>query len=93
MTFTLIAFYCAQAATPANGRQLSHQGVRLLPRELAAQFGPAPVVVFTGDVFGAFHIEEIMALISLAPEFSRRSPVPGAYPPPSSLGWNLEQGA
>jgi hypothetical protein len=38
-------------------------------------------MVFTEDAFGIFHIEEIMALIGLAPKFSLRRPLPGADPP------------
>lgn len=81
VTFTLIAFNVAQIAKTAHGRQFTHHGIRRLRRELAAQYGPAPVVVFTEDAFGIFHIEEIMALIGLAPKFSLRRPLPGAAPP------------
>jgi hypothetical protein len=81
VTFTLTAFNVAQIAKTAHGRQLTHHGIRRLRRELAAQYGPAPVVVFTNDAFGIFHIEEIMALIGLPPKFSLRRPLPGADPP------------
>jgi hypothetical protein len=81
VTFTLIAFNVAQIAKTTHGRQLTHHGIRRLRRELVAQYGPAPVVVFTNDAFGIFHIEEIMALIGLAPKFSLRRPLPGADPP------------
>jgi hypothetical protein len=81
VTFTLIAFNVAQIAKTAHGRQLTHHGIRRLRRELAAHYGPAPVVVFAADAFGIFHIEEIMTLIGLPPQFSLRRPLPGVDPP------------
>jgi len=81
VTFTLIAFNVAQIAKTAHGRQLTHHGIRRLRRELADQYGPAPVVVFAKDTFGVFHIEEIMTLIGLAPKFSLRRPLSRTDPP------------
>ena len=77
VTFTLIAFNVAQLAKTAKGRQLTDRGIRRLRRELTAEYGPAPVIVFTKDAYAVFHIEEIMALVGLAPKHSLRRRRPG----------------
>ena len=83
VAFTLIAFNVAQIAKTAQGRRLTDRGIRRLRRELAQEYGPAPVVVFTKEAFDIFHIEEIMTAIGLAPAASlRRShPRPQESPP------------
>jgi hypothetical protein len=74
VAFTLLAFNVAQIAKTAQGRRLTDRGIRRLRRELAREYGPAPVVVFTKEAFGVFHIEEIMGAIGLAPAESLRRP-------------------
>ena len=83
VAFTLIASNVAQIAKTAQGRRLTDRGIRRLRRELAQEYGPAPVVVFTKEAFGVFHIEEIMTAIGLPPDASlRRShPRPQERPP------------
>lgn len=72
VAFTLVAFNIAQIAKTAQGRHLTDRGIRRLRRELGAQYGPAPVIVFTEDAFGVFHIEEVMEALGFAPAFSLR---------------------
>lgn len=77
VTFTLIAYNIAQLAKTARGRQLTDRGIRRLRRELVTEYGPAPVVVFSKDAYGIFHIEEIMALLGAPPKHSLRRSPPG----------------
>lgn len=72
VAFTLTAFNIAQIAKTAQGRRLTDRGIRRLRRELGAQYGPAPVIVFTEDAFGVFHIEEVMEALGFAPAYSLR---------------------
>jgi hypothetical protein len=72
VAFTLVAFNVAQIAKTAQGRRLTDRGIRRLRRELGQEYGPAPVIVFTKEAFGIFHIEEIMTAIGLAPAASLR---------------------
>jgi len=72
VAFTLIAFNVAQIAKTAQGRQLTDRGIRRLRRELRPEYGPAPVIVFTKEAFGVFHIEEVMEALGVAPAFSLR---------------------
>jgi hypothetical protein len=81
VTFTLIAFNVAQLAKTAQGRKLTHRGIRRLRRDLPTHYGPAPVVVFTYDAFAVFHIEEVMAIVGLAPKHSLRRPSIRDAPP------------
>jgi len=75
VAFTLIAFNIAQIAKTTQGRQLTGRGIRRLRRELTPQYGSAPVIVFTKEAFGVFHIEEVMEALGLAPAFSLRKQV------------------
>jgi hypothetical protein len=72
VAFTLIAFNIAQIAKTTQGRRLTRHGIRRLRRELASQYGPAPVIVFTTHAFGIFHIEEIVEVLGIPPDFSLR---------------------
>jgi hypothetical protein len=72
VAFTLIAFNVAQIAKTWQGRQLTARGVRKLREELAKEYGPAPVVIFAQEVYGVFHIEEVMAAVGLPPAASLR---------------------
>jgi len=72
VAFTLMAFNVAQIAKTAQGRQLTDRGIRRLRRELVPEYGPAPVIVFTKEAFGVFHIEEVMEVLGVAPAFSLR---------------------
>ena len=74
LAFTLVAFNVAQIAKTAQGRRLTDRGIRRLRRELAPEYGPAPVIVFTEDAFGVFHIEEVMEALGLPPAASLRRP-------------------
>lgn len=72
--FTCVAFNVAQVAKTAQGRHLTERGIRRLRRELAQEYGPAPVVVFADGAYGVFHIEEIVEALGLPPpEFSLRN--------------------
>jgi hypothetical protein len=72
VTFTLVAFNVAQIAKTAQGRRLTDRCIRRLRRELAPQYGLAPVIVFTEDAFGIFHIEEVVAALGVPPGASLR---------------------
>jgi hypothetical protein len=72
VALTLIAFNVAQIAKTARGRQLTDRGIRRLRRDLARQYGPAPVIVFTQQAFGIFHIEDVMSATGKAPGASLR---------------------
>lgn len=72
VALTLIAFNVAQIAKTTQGRQLTDRGIRRLRRELLPEYGPAPVIVFTKEAFGVFHIEEVMEALGVAPAFSLR---------------------
>ncbi|MEA3459894.1 MAG: transposase [Chloroflexota bacterium] len=72
LAFTLVAFNVAQIAKTAQGRRLTDRGIRRLRRELAPEYGPAPVIVFTEDAFGVFHIEEVMEALGFPPAASLR---------------------
>jgi hypothetical protein len=72
VAFTLLAFNIAQIAKTAQGRCLTDRGIRRLRRELGTRYGLAPVIVFTEDAFGVFHIEEVMEALGSAPAFSLR---------------------
>lgn len=69
VTLTLVAFNVAQVAKTARGRQLTDRGIRRLRRELTSRYGPAPVIVFAGDAYGVFHIEEIATALGVPPAF------------------------
>jgi hypothetical protein len=89
VAFTLIAFNVAQIAKSSRGRQLIGYGIRRLHQELGAQYGPAPVIVFAGDAYGIFHIEEIMAALGYPPTW-RLQPLTHLPPqPPSSVQGGL----
>jgi hypothetical protein len=88
VALTLIAFNVAQVAKTAHGRHLTDRGIRRLRRELAREYGPAPVIVFTTEAFGVFHIEDVMAALGKLPVASLRRPPPRrpiGQPPPRSL--------
>lgn len=72
VTFTCIAFNVAQIAKTASGRRLTQMGIRRLRRKLIQEVGPAPVIVFAGDAYGVFDIEEIMTALGRPPAFSLR---------------------
>jgi hypothetical protein len=72
VAFTLIAFNVAQIARTAQGRQLTDRGIRRLRRELMPEYGPAPVIVFTTEAFGVFHIEEVAEALGVPPASSLR---------------------
>jgi hypothetical protein len=72
VAFTLVAFNVAQVAKTAQGRRLTDRGIRRLRRELAPRYGLAPVIVFTKDAFGIFHIEEVMEALGVPPGASLR---------------------
>lgn len=72
VAFTLMAFNVAQIAKTAQGRRLTDRGIRRLRRELLPEYGPAPVIIFTTEAFGVFHIEEVMEALGVAPAFSLR---------------------
>ena len=80
VAFTLLAFNIAQLAKTAQGRQLTDRGIRRLRREMTAQYGPAPVIVFTRDAYAIFHIEEIMTIAGLAPKYSLQRSPPNSQP-------------
>ena len=79
ITFTLIAFNVAQVAKSSRGRQLIARGIRRLRREIVGDNGQAPVIVFAGDAYGIFHIEELLAAVRLPPTFHLHRP---SRPPP-----------
>jgi len=82
VALTLVAFNVAQIAKTVQGRQLTDRGIRRLRRELAREYGPAPVIVFTKDAYGVFHIEEVMAALGVRPTASlRRQPGSRRSPP------------
>jgi hypothetical protein len=88
VALTLVAFNVAQVAKTAQGRQLTDRGIRRLRRDLAREYGPTPVIVFTKEAFGVFHIEDVMAALGKTPPSSlRRRPVPprAGQPPPTTL--------
>ena len=74
VTFTCIAFDVAQVAKTAQGRRLTHMGIRRLRRELNRQVGIAPVIVFAKDAYGIFNIEEIVTALGSPPAFSLQRP-------------------
>jgi hypothetical protein len=76
VAFTLIAFNIAQIAKTAQGRRLTKLGIRRLRRELTSQYGSPPVIVFTKHAFGIFHIEEIVEVLGVPPDFSLRKRPP-----------------
>lgn len=80
VAFTLLAFNIAQLAKTAQGRQLTDRGIRRLRREMTAQYGPAPVIVFTTDTYAIFCIEEIMTIAGLAPKYLLQRPPPKSLP-------------
>ncbi len=67
VAFTLVAFNVSQIAQTWQGRQLTARGIRKLRREMAQEYGPAPVVVFTQEAYGVFHIEEVMTALGVPP--------------------------
>ena len=88
VAFTLMAFNVAQIAKTSRGRQLTDRGIRRLRMELVSEYGPAPVVVIAGDVYGIFHIEEIAAAFGAPPAFRLqrpRSSPSGGHPGGTSL--------
>jgi hypothetical protein len=72
VAFTLMAFNVAQIAKTVQGQQLTDRGIRRLRRELAPQYGVAPVILFTKNAFGIFHIEEVMEALGVPPGASLR---------------------
>jgi len=72
VAFTLIAFNVAQIARTWQGKQLMARGIRKLRGEMAKEYGQAPVIVFTRDNYGVFHIEEVMAALGVPPSVSLR---------------------
>lgn len=86
VAFTLVAFNVAQIAKTAQGRRLTDRGIRRLRRELVPEYGPAPIIVFTEDAFGVFHIEEVMEALGVPPSASlrRRRGTPHARDQPLS---------
>lgn len=76
VAFTLMAFNVAQIAKTAQGRRLTKLGIRRLRRELISQYGSPPVIVFTQHAFGIFHIEEIVEVLGVPPDFSLRKRSP-----------------
>lgn len=87
VAFTLVAFNVAQIAKTARGRQLTDRGIRRLRKELVAQYGPAPVIVFAGQYYGIFHIEEIMEVVGYAPSTRLHPPFPpGTVSPTPARG-------
>ena len=62
VAFTLMAFNVAQTAKTAQAQQLPDCDIRRFRRELVPEYGPAPVIVFTKEAFGVFHIEVREAL-------------------------------
>jgi hypothetical protein len=72
VAFTLIAFNVSQIARTWQGRQMTARGIRKLRGEMAKEYGQAPVIVFTKDAYGIFHIEEVMAALGVPPAASLR---------------------
>lgn len=67
-----VAFNVAQIAKTAQRRRLTDRGIRRLRRELTPECGPRPVIVFTEDAFGLFHIEEVIEALGFPPAASLR---------------------
>ena len=60
---TLLTFTLANAFRTRAGRTLTQHGIR---RQRAEQYSPR-VVLFAGDCYGIFEIEEVLILLGVVP--------------------------
>ena len=60
---TLLTFTLANAYCTAAGHALTQRGIR---RQRAEQYSPR-VVLFAGDVYGLFEVEEVLILLGVIP--------------------------
>jgi hypothetical protein len=80
VTVTLLAFNTAQVYRGRAGEKLAAQGIRRLRLLHRPELGAAPAVIYLGDAYGVFALEEILALLgtpvkeSLLPHPRPKSP-------------------
>ncbi len=80
LTLTCLAFNTAQVYRSQAGERVARLGIRRLRRQHRPDIGAAPVVLYGGDCYGVFALEDLLALLgarvreSLLP--GRGSPAP-----------------
>jgi hypothetical protein len=80
VTLTLLAFNTAQVYRSRSGPTLAARGIRRLRLLHRAELGVAPAVIYLGDAYGVFALEELLARLgtpvqeSLLPRPRPKSP-------------------
>lgn len=80
LTLTCLAFNTAQIYRTRAGDRVAAMGIRRLRREHRPHLGPAPVVLYLGERYGVFPLEEVLALAGLPVRVSLL-PAPCPAPP------------
>lgn len=65
LTLTCLAFNTVQIYRGRAGVRLAQMGIRRLRRQRRPELGAAPVVIYLGDCYGVFALEELLALVGL----------------------------
>src|SRR3990172_6952417 len=60
--FTCVAFNTAKAYQTKSGQRVIELGIRRLGLEMRRSFGLAPVVVYLGDAYGVFELEQLLEI-------------------------------
>ena len=63
VTLTLLAFNTAQVFRRRAGEKLAALGIRRLRSLYHPELGAAPAVIYLGDAYGVFALEELLALL------------------------------
>jgi hypothetical protein len=62
-TLTILAFNTAQVYRGEGGQRLAKRGIRRLRREVQADLGRSPVVLFMDDCYGVMAVEELLSVV------------------------------
>lgn len=62
-TLTILAFNTAQVYRGRGGEWLAKLGIRRLRRQIQADLGRLPVVIFTEDCYGVMAVEELLTAV------------------------------
>ena len=78
LTLTCLAFNTAQVYRSQAGERVAQLGIRRLRRQHRPDLGAAPVVLYVGDCYGVFALEDLLALLGAR---VRESLLPGRGAP------------
>jgi hypothetical protein len=77
LTLTLLTCNTAQVYRSRVGAQTAGLAIRRLRRQAAPQLGPTPAIIFLGQCYGVFALEEVLGLLGARP---RESLLPASPP-------------